>query len=153
MRRKAVLLGMCASLGFAGLALAQNDVVVKNGRYKGFTKQGHYIHWKLDASGDYITKLAYKLKETCSNGTSNMNTFSMSSGTAATIAEDEHHFKGTQNLVANNKVKSGYVKISGKFTDGQHAQGKIKDQIVFRKNDPNKRGSCSGQSKFTVHLK
>ena len=68
MRRTAVLIGLCVSLAGAGIAVAQSDVVVKGGKYKGFTKQGHYIHFKVDNSGDFIVKLAYKLEQQCTNG-------------------------------------------------------------------------------------
>lgn len=153
MRRTAVLIGLCVSLAGAGIAVAQNDVVVKGGKYKGFTKQGHYIRFHVDGSGDYIIKLAYKLVENCSNGIPNTNTFSQGSGSAATIQENETTFKGTQKLVANSRVKSGKVTLNGNFDSPTKAHGVIKDKIVFRSNDPNHRGTCKGQSKFTVKLK
>ena len=153
MRRTAVLIGLCVSLAGAGIAVAQSDVVVKGGKYKGFTKQGHYIHFKVDNSGDFIVKLAYKLEQKCTNGIPNTNTFSQGSGSAATIQEDEVSFKGTQKLIANSSVKSGKVTLNGKFDSSSKAHGVIKDKIVFRKNDPNHRGTCKGQSKFNVHLK
>ena len=43
--------------------------------------------------------------------------------------------------------------LNGKFDSSSKAHGVIKDKIVFRKNDPNHRGTCKGQSKFNVHLK
>ena len=154
MRRTAVLIGLCLSLAAAGIAIAAtHDVVIKGGRYKGFTKQGHYIRFKVDESGDFLKNLHYKLVEDCTNGIPNTNTFSQSGGSAATIGEDEVSFSGTQNLVPNNRVKSGKVTLTGKFDDSHHAHGKIKDKIVFRKNDPNHRGTCKGQSKFTVKYK
>ncbi|MBV9213095.1 MAG: hypothetical protein JOZ25_05550 [Actinobacteria bacterium] len=136
-----------------GIAAAQNDVVVKGGRYKGFTKQGHYIRFRVDSTGDNIVKLAYKLVESCTNGIPNTNVFSMGSGSAAAIQEDEVTFKGTQHLVPSGNVKSGTVTLKGKFKSGNKATGTIKDKVVFRKSDPHKRGTCKAQSKFTVHLK
>lgn len=153
MRRTAVLIGLCVSLAGAGLAVAQNDVVVKGGKYKGFTKQGHYISFKVDQSGDFIKNLKYKLVEHCDNKIDNTNTFSQSGGSAATIQEDEVSFKGTLHLISSKHVKSGKVHIEGKFSDSKHAHGTIKDKIVFRKNDPNHRGTCRGHSKFHVKLK
>ncbi len=153
MRRTAVLVGLCVSLAAAGLAVAQNDVVVKGGKYKGFTKQGHYISFKVDDSGDFIKNLRYKLVEKCGNRIPNTNTFSQAGGSAATIQEDEVSFKGTLKLIPNKHVKSGKVHMEGKFSDSKHAHGKLRDKIVFRKSDPNHRGTCKAQSKFHVKLK
>src|SRR5256885_14587656 len=137
MRRTAVLIGLCVSLAGAGLAVAQSDVVVKGGKYKGFTKQGHYISFKVDESGDFLKNLNYKLVENCDNGIPNTNTFSQSGGSAAQIQEDEVSFKGTLKLLSSKRVKSGRVHLEGKFSDSKHAHGTIKDKIVFRKSDPN----------------
>jgi hypothetical protein len=141
------------SLAAAGIAIAANDVVIKGGRYKGFTKQGHYIRFKVDESGDFLKNLHYKLVEDCDNGIPNTNTFSQAGGSAATIQEDEVSFKGTLKLLPNDRVKSGKVHLEGRFDDSHHAHGKIKDKIVFRKSDPNHRGTCRGQSKFHVKYK
>src|SRR4029077_6830013 len=107
--------------------------------------------FKTDPSGDFIVNLKYKLVESCTNGVPNTNTFGQTGGQTAATIQDDGSFKGHQKLNSNSSVKRGSVDISGKFTDASHAQGKIKDSVTFRKSDPNKRGTCKGQSKFTVH--